>query len=218
MDNKMKYVIYLLIGIGIVTAIAPLVDFEKVKSFETAPIASTEIKAEEVKEPVKDAKNTEEVLGTPTPEEPTIDIVKENPNGCKPSTEWIYPDGSCHAKAIGSSPSSSNSNSAPIVGSGSCEASIRRIFPTSQHSTAIRVMLQESSGNPANHNYNERTRDNSYGCFQVNLWGANARNRPPASELVKADVNVAFAYNLWKSTGWCSSGGWLNTSKKLGIC
>jgi len=213
----MKYVIYLLIGIGIVTAIAPLVDFEKVKSFETAPIASTEIKAEEVKEPVKDAKNTEEVLETPTPEEP-IDVVKSNPKGCNRSTEWILPDGSCNPMAVGASSSSSSSNSAPIVGSGSCEASIRRIFPASQHSTAIRVMLQESSGNPANHNYNPDTKDNSYGCFQVNLWGSNARTRPPASELVKADVNVAYAYNLWKSTGWCSSGGWLNTSIKLGIC
>jgi len=29
--------------------------------------------------------------------------------------------------------------------------------------------------------------------------------------------NVAFAYNLWKSTGWRSSGGWLNSSIKLGI-
>lgn len=211
----MKYVIYLLIGIGIVTAIAPLVDFEKIKSSEISSITSTpEAKAEAIKEPVKDAKKSEAKDKDSKP----VDVVKDNPKNCDRSTEWIYPDGSCHKKAGGGDSSSSSGNNAKIVGSGSCEASIRRIFPASQHSTAIRVMLQESSGKVDNHNYNPATKDNSYGCFQINIWGANARTRPPASELVKADVNVSYAYNLWKSTGWCSSGGWLNTSIKLGIC
>ena len=79
-------------------------------------------------------------------------------------------------------------------------------------------MIQESSRNPAVHNYNPSTGDDSYGCFQINLAGNNKLTRPPASELVKAEVNVAYAYRLWQSTGWCSTGGWLNTGNKVGIC
>ncbi len=208
----MKYVFLLLIGIISVATLSPLVALEKVNQEKatTSSIAAPEVKAESVKETVKDAQKK--------PEPKPVNVVKDNPKDCDRATEWIYPDGSCHKKAGGASPSSSTSNSGRLVGSGSCEAAIRSIFPASQHSTAIRVMLQESSGDPANHNYNPATKDNSYGCFQVNIWGENARTRPPASELVKADVNVRYAYNLWQSTGWCSSGGWLNTSIKLGIC
>lgn len=215
MLSNMKYVIYLLLGVISITILAPNVDFQKVKSLETSSITSTpEVKAEATKEPVKDAKKQAEAKKNTKPK----DVVKENPKGCNQAKEWILPDGTCKDKGVEGSNSSSTSSKAKLSGSGSCEASIRRIFPASEHDRAIRVMLQESSGNPANHNYDPVTKDNSYGCFQVNLWGANARTRPPASELVVADKNVAYAYNLWKTTGWCSSGGWLNTSIKLGIC
>lgn len=105
-----------------------------------------------------------------------------------------------------------------IQASGSCAEAIYRIFPAHEHNNAIKVMLQESSGNPGIHNYNPATGDDSWGCFQINLAGGMSRTRPAPSELVKADVNVQFAYNLWTRTGWCSSAGWLNTSKKVGIC
>lgn len=105
-----------------------------------------------------------------------------------------------------------------IVASGSCAEAIYRIFPANEHNNAIKVMLQESGGNAGIHNFNPATGDDSWGCFQINLANGMSRTRPAPSELVKADVNVQFAYNLWTRTGWCSSGGWLNTSKKVGIC
>lgn len=209
----MKIVFYLLLGLTIV-AIAPEVSFRTVESTEADSITPvSEVKAETVKESVKVAKESEKKT-TPKP----VDVVKTNPKNCDRVTEWILPDGSCKDKAVGGDSSVVSSSNAPIVGSGNCEDAIRRIFPASQHSTAIRIMLAESSGVVDNHNYNPATKDNSYGCFQINIWGANAATRPPASELVKADVNVRYAYNLWQSTGWCSTGGWLNTSKKIGIC
>jgi hypothetical protein len=103
-----------------------------------------------------------------------------------------------------------------IVPSGSCEVEIAK-YDWNQV-TARAIMLKESGGNPGNHNYNPKTKDDSWGCFQVNIWGKNARTRPPAGELVKAEVNVRYAYNLQKAVGWCSKGGWLNSSKKIGIC
>lgn len=208
----MKYIILLLIGVAIVATVLPdkrdsNSNLDKIES-ATSSIASPEVKAEEVKEPVKD-----------TPKAPTFaelsleDKIKANPNNCDLNVQIMYEDGTCHSKAVGS-----DTNTGKLIGSGDCEAEIRKIFPANEVNNAIKVMIQESSRNPAVHNYNPSTGDDSYGCFQINLAGNNKLTRPPASELIKAEVNVAFAYNLWRSTGWCSTGGWLNTGYKVGIC
>lgn len=84
---------------------------------------------------------------------------------------------------------------------------------------ALLIMSCESGGVPTKHNYNPATRDNSWGLYQVNLWGSNAKNRPPASELVKPEVNIAYAYNLYVSQGrrFGTTGGWKNCANKFGI-
>ena len=38
--------------------------------------------------------------------------------------------------------------------------------------TAWAVAMKETHGNPTAHNYNPRTGDNSYGMFQINLYGS----------------------------------------------
>jgi hypothetical protein len=69
------------------------------------------------------------------------------------------------------------------------------------------VMMAESGGNTSIVNNNPRTGDYSIGCFQVNIYGGNARNRPSEEQLKDPAVNVAFAYNLWRNTSWSQSWG-----------
>ena len=67
------------------------------------------------------------------------------------------------------------------------------------------VAMKETHGNPLAHNYNPRTGDNSYGVFQVNLYGA-LRGRikefglKSAHELTNPVKNAQIAYRM-------SSGG-----------
>lgn len=213
----MKYFIYLIVGLIAVTLLAPNVKFENVKSAKTATVSNTNVEALK-------SSNSEKPVEVPVeaPKERTFaelsleEKIKANPNNCNLSVEVMYEDGSCHNTTV--SPTNAVPTTSAITGGGDCEASIRRIFPASEHARAIKVMIQESSRNPAIHNYNPSTGDDSYGCFQINLAGNNKYSRPSPAELVIADNNVAFAYRLWQSTGWCSTGGWLNTGNKVGIC
>jgi len=212
----MKYVFYLLVGILLVFTVLPKeASNSNLKSNETSSIATSEVKAEDVKEPVKveESKPTE---ATPKPwsELTVAEKIKQNPNNCDLTKQVMYEDGSCHNTTV----APATAPTSAISGSGDCEESIRRIFPASEHARAIKVMVQESSRNPAIHNYNPSTGDDSYGCFQINLAGNNKYSRPSPAELVIAENNVRFAYRLWQSTGWCSTGGWLNTGIKVGIC
>lgn len=82
---------------------------------------------------------------------------------------------------------------------------------------AYKVMFQESSNNPDTLNNNPDTGDYSVGCFQINIIGENAKNRPSEAELKNPEINVEFAYNLWVSQGrsFCTTGGWYNTCRKV---
>lgn len=88
---------------------------------------------------------------------------------------------------------------APVGGSGSCAAEIAKYDWV--QSVALAVMMAESGGNPGNVNNNPATGDYSVGCFQINLYGANAASRPSEAELKNAATNVSFAYRLYKSNG-----------------
>lgn len=80
---------------------------------------------------------------------------------------------------------------------------------------ATAVMLAESGGNTRIVNNNPRTGDYSVGCFQVNIFGGNARNRPSEEQLKDPVVNVAFAYNLWRNTSWSQSWGAFSSGSYL---
>jgi hypothetical protein len=213
----MKYLIYLIVGLIAVTLLAPNVEFQNIKNAKTATVPSTNVEA------LKSA-NSEKPVEKPVepPKERTFaeltleEKIKANPNKCDLTVQVMYEEGGCHNTTV--APANTVPTTSAITGGGDCEASIRRIFPANEHARAIKVMIQESSRNPSIHNYNPSTGDDSYGCFQINLAGNNKYSRPSPAELVIADNNVSFAYNLWKSTGWCSTGGWLNTGRKVGIC
>jgi hypothetical protein len=185
----MKYIILLLIGVAIVATVLPdkrdsTSNLDKVES-KNSSIVSPEVKAEEVKEPVKD---------TPPP----VDIVKENPNKCDQATEWIYPDGTCHKKAVESIASSTTAPTASS--SGGCE--LVRNYTNWNVDVAYAVCMAESGGNSnaANYNDNHGKCVGSFGLMQLAcFWIPNPTD---------PNANMAKANEIWSRSGWSPWGAY----------
>lgn len=92
------------------------------------------------------------------------------------------------------------------IGVGDCAAEIAKY--NWNVSVATAVARAESGLNPGALNNNPSTGDYSVGCFQVNLYGANARNRPSEAQLKNAAVNVQWAYNNYVANGHSFLGQW----------
>lgn len=93
-----------------------------------------------------------------------------------------------------------------IGGYGDCAAEIAK-YNWGQ-STALAVSRAESGLRPGVINNNPGTGDYSIGCFQVNIAGRNAINRPPQEQLIDAATNVRWAYNNYVSNGSSFIGQW----------
>lgn len=93
-----------------------------------------------------------------------------------------------------------------IGGTGSCAAEIAK-YNWGQ-ATALAVAKAESGLRPGVINNNPSTKDYSVGCFQINIYGANARTRPPQEQLINAAVNVAYAHKLYTGNGSSFLGQW----------
>lgn len=65
--------------------------------------------------------------------------------------------------------------------------------------TVMRIMRAESSCYPLALNDNPNTGDYSVGLMQINIIGDMANERPSEEELLKPEVNLAFAYELYNS-------------------
>jgi len=116
-------------------------------------------------------------------------------------------NGKC-AKAATPPATASVAPSGAVSGSGvgDCAAEIAKYNWT--HSTAIAVARAESGLNPGSLNDNPATGDYSVGCFQVNIYGANAASRPSEAALKNAAVNVAFAHKIYVGNGNSFIGQW----------
>lgn len=115
--------------------------------------------------------------------------------------EYVRADnGQCDKKAVAASGAISG------TGSGDCAAEITKYDWNVNVATA--VARAESGLNPGSLNDNPSTGDYSVGCFQVNLYGANARTRPSEAQLKNAAVNVEWAYNNYKANGSSFIGQW----------
>lgn len=91
-------------------------------------------------------------------------------------------------------------------GSGSCAAEILKYdWP---QGIALAVASAESGLRPGIVNNTPSTGDYSVGCFQVNLYGANARTRPSEAELRDAAINVRWSYNNYVANGRSFIGQW----------
>jgi hypothetical protein len=74
------------------------------------------------------------------------------------------------------------------------------------------VAMKETHGNPLAHNYNPRTGDNSYGMFQINLYGAlkarvGSYGLRSASDLYNPVTNAKIAFQMSsEGSNWGSWG------------
>ena len=66
----------------------------------------------------------------------------------------------------------------------------------------VDIIFCESSFRPGVINDNPTTRDFSVGLAQINLYGVNAKHRPPVEDLIDPVKNIAFAYDLYSSGGF----------------
>jgi hypothetical protein len=108
---------------------------------------------------------------------------------------------------------------APVVvqPSGDCASELAKYdWPQND---AYKIMFKESSNNPATLNNNPGTGDYSIGCFQVNIKGSLALNRPSEAELKDPVVNVRWAYNHYVAEGrtFCHTSGWYNSCRATGV-
>lgn len=92
------------------------------------------------------------------------------------------------------------------TGVGDCAAEISKY--DWQQGVALAVARAESGLNPGSLNDNPSTGDYSVGCFQVNIYGANARTRPSEAQLKNAATNVQWAYNNYVHNGHSFIGQW----------
>jgi len=78
--------------------------------------------------------------------------------------------------------------------------------------SAWAVVMSESTGNPLSHNTNARTRDNSYGLFQINMYGTLEAYRrsqfdlPSNEALFDPVLNAEIAFII--SKGGTDFGDW----------
>ena len=195
----MKYIILLLIGVALIATVAPdkrgsTSNLDKTES-TTSSITTTEVKAEEVKEPVKD---------TPKETPPPVDVVKDNPQNCDQTTEWIYPDGSCHKKQA---ESIASSTTAPTASSSAgCE--LVNNYTNWDTRVAYAVCMAESGGNTnaANYNDNHGKCIGSFGLMQLAcFWIPNPTD--PYANIAKA--NEIYSRSGWSPWGAYTSGKYL---------
>lgn len=99
------------------------------------------------------------------------------------------------------------------AGSGSCAAEIAKY--SWNQSVATAVSRAEAGLNTSIVNYNPATKDHSVGCFQINIWGANAASRPSESALKDATTNVAFAWRLYAGAGHSFRSNWRVCDSKV---
>lgn len=69
-------------------------------------------------------------------------------------------------------------------------------LPLDKAQIAAAIAMAESSGNPNSHNYNPVTKDDSYGLWQINLWGdlkgrVGQLGLKTAADLFNPQVNAA---------------------------
>jgi hypothetical protein len=89
---------------------------------------------------------------------------------------------------------------------------VEKYFPAGQVDNALRVLFCESSGNSNAHNFSHRSRDDSWGLFQINRYGNLAKDRPQVGWLLVPENNIKYASELYKTHGWSP---WKNCATKL---
>jgi len=96
----------------------------------------------------------------------------------------------------------------PVVITGNCEQYRLLVAQYDWNvDIAMAIMNAESECSTTVVNDNPATKDYSIGLFQINLFGNNAKSRPSEEALKDPATNIAFAYKLYKSSGFQSQWG-----------
>lgn len=125
---------------------------------------------------------------------------------CAPGEIVRADNGQCDKAAAPEPAAVAASGAVTAAGVGDCAAEITKY--NWNVSVATAVARAESGLNAGSLNNNPSTGDYSVGCFQVNLYGANARTRPSEAALKNAAVNVEWAYNNYVANGHSFIGQW----------
>lgn len=154
-------------------------------------------------EPVE---KTEQEAPQKTPE--VIVTWESNPNSCNLETQYVSKDApfNCIDKPVPARSAVVPVGVHDVGGTGDCAAEIAKYnWPQAE---AILVATAESGLRPGVINHNPGTGDYSIGCFQVNIYGANAASRPSQEQLLNAQVNVQWAYNNYVANKSSFRGQW----------
>lgn len=90
---------------------------------------------------------------------------------------------------------------------------LKKYFGTNWQ-TAKAIAKCESGLNPLAHNFSNKTKDDSYGLFQINLYGKLAKSRPSGEWLLNAENNISYAAQM--SSGGKNWKPW-SCARKLGV-
>lgn len=193
--------LFIMSAVSIVSA--QRIEMSRIKTAETQ---KTDIVPSEKKEAVTEPQNVPEEKPVENKEEPKPEPPKVDPNGCEAKGMWYRADNNeCIPKTTAAAPATTQATSTG-GGSGDCHAEVAKY--DWNHSVATAVMLAESGGATWKVNNNPATGDYSVGCFQINIYGANARTRPSEAALKNAATNVAFAYQIYRGNGGSFLGQW----------
>lgn len=185
----------------IATASAHVANMSRI---ETAQESKTNIVPAEPQKPAVEPEKAPEVP-TPVvvPEPPKVD-----PNGCEAKGQWYRADNNeCIPKSTAAEPGTPAVTAS--TGSGDCSLVNNYDWP---RATAMRVCMQESSGNPNNQNWKDDHTSwagcmGSFGLMQINC---------SHGQVYDGARNMAIAYSMWKGAGGTFWQDWPNTCKKVG--
>ena len=193
----MALIVVVLVIVSFALTIVSIVSAHKnnLTRIETAQaVGVSKVSSQKQKPVTEPQKASKQIVAKKTEQKP-----KTDPNGCEAKgMYWRADNYQCIPKA--------NTQSSTSQGSGSCEAEIAK-YDWNQ-GVALAVARAESGLNPNQLNDNPATGDYSVGCFQVNIYGANAASRPSEAALKNAATNVAFAYGIYQNNGHSFLGQW----------
>lgn len=169
----------------------------------TQAVEMSKVSSQKQKPVTKPQRASKQIVAKKTEQKPKVD-----PNGCEAKgMYWRADNYQCIPKAQLVAPATKTMT--PSTGSGDCSLVNGYDWP---RTTAMRVCMQESGGNPNNANWADDHRSwagcmGSFGLMQINC---------SYGRVFDGARNMAIAYSMWKAAGNSFWQDWPNTCRKVG--